>query len=1021
MSLTSQEKLRKGDLFSERALQVMWGNSFDRLGHALAQDLFQSGGSPFTRRLIVVPDAHVKDFLVRLFASTPHLAIAAGLHIVPLHQAIAEIVDLSVSKLFLPSFLELSLAIEAALSSLDSMELDRYLGQRGSPLRSRRLPSLADELARVFIDYGLYADDSLTEWLLQPERGTKRDWQQELWLQVFSSGWSYPLALLNREIVPKGTYEQIALFGFSYLAPLHMRFFAALEAHFYLFSPCSLFWEDVSSDKERLSLARAWRKSGAPQEGEGYLRSGHPLLGNLGKLGRGFLQTLGAFHLVESECYVEAFETSSLLGCIQRSILTLEQTELRIDDSIHIHSASSKLREVEILKDALQTLLQTESLSLSEICVVAPDIALYAPYIEMVFSETALPYVIENASKHSSGSLLSLLKLPEERYSLKSVTQLLKGEELREKWKFSLEEVAQLCRYFEKAHILEDLSGHANSWEAGLDRLLMGFVLEGDDALPCIPFSDIDLFSRFLEMFSRMQSDLAKLSEMRSLVGWVAFLCELTRTYFTDNSLCETLHALRRSCRTIQEHLFTFESMKRVLLSLSQEKTRRSNSLGSALTFSSIGARSLTQPRVLWCLGLDEKSFPRGDRASSLCQIEQVSQAKPKRGSLDRFAFLEMLTKTTNRLIFSYERVDPQDNTHQAPSLLIEELNEYVKTHSGGSSIQTTHHPAFPLDPLYFSSDSIVKKWDLEEFAAARAFYSEEKQIPVPFLNGIGSENVQSISIRQLKICARNPLQLYFNETLRVFLSEDEDEEKKQFILPAFKSSELRKGSLETSINALLRKAQARGEMPLGIFGSVASSDLVREAQEHVHYLKRFGVSAVNAVTLYQGRIPSIQSGGVPILGELEGVTSQGLLFYGDLSFPSLLRIWPLYLLYLQLESAAPFLLSMKEGRALELRLDNPKQVFEAYIRYFLAVRSRPCFVTSDLIKSVLKGDGTVSQKENENPYWDYVKRRGSLPSQEEEMRVWKPLIQEAFIPNIINNSYVDCAKAPGLRDRKGG
>jgi exodeoxyribonuclease V gamma subunit len=991
MSLTSQEKLRKGDLFSERALQVMWGNSFDRLGHALAQDLFQSGGSPFTRRLIVVPDAHVKDFLVRLFARTPPLGIAAGLHIVPLHQAIAEIVDLSLSKLFLPSFLELSLAIESALSSVDSMDLDRYLGLRGSPLRSRRLPSLADELARVFVDYGLYADTSLAEWLL------KRDWQQELWRQVFSSGWSYPLSLLNREIATQRTYEQIALFGFSYLAPIHMRFFAALEAHLYLFSPCSLFWEDVSSDKERLSLLRAWRKSGAKQDGEVYLSSGHPLLGNLGKLGRGFLQTLGAFHLVENECYIEESEASSLLGCIQRGILTLEQTELPIDDSIHIHSASSKLREVEILKDALETLLQREALPLSEICVVAPDIALYAPYIEMVFSETALPYVIENAAERSSGTLLSLLELPEGRYSLKSVTQLLKGAELREKWKFSLEEVEQLCRYFEKAHILENLSGHANSWEAGLDRLLMGLVLEGDDALPCIPFSDIDLFNRFLELFSRMQSDLAALSEARPLARWVEFLCELTRTYFIDDSLCEALHSLGRSCRTLKEHLFTFESMKRVLLSLSQDKTRASYSLGSALTFSSIGARSLTQPRVLWCLGMDEKAFPRRDRASSLCQIKQVSQAKPTRGSLDRFAFLEMLTKTRDRLIFSYERVDSQDNTHQSPSLLIEELNEYVKTHSGSRSIQTTHHPAFPLDTLYFSSDSLVKKWDPEEFAAASAFYSEEKQSSVPFLNGIGSESVQSISTRQLKTCARNPLQLYFNETLRLSLSEDEDEEKKQFILPAFKSSELRKGALETSIDALLKKAQARGEMPLGIFGSVASSDLAKETQEYEQYLQRFGVSAARTVTLYPDRIPAIYGEGIPIVGELEGVTSQGLLFYGDLSFPSLLRIWPLYLLYLQLESAAPFLLSMKEGRTLELRLEDPKQVLDAYVRYFLAARSRPCFVTSDVIKSVLKGDETLSQKENENLYWEYVKRREALPSVEEEMRVWKPLIQEAF------------------------
>ena len=104
-----------------------------------------------------------------------------------------------------------------------------------------------------------------------------------------------------------------------------------------------------------------------------------------------------------------------------------------------------------------------------------------------------------------------------------------------------------------------------------------------------------------------------------------------------------------------------------------------------------------------------------------------------------------------------------------------------------------------------------------------------------------------------------------------------------------------------------------------------------------------------------------------------------------------------MYLLYLQLEEAAPFLLSMKEGKIRELRVENPKQMLDAYVRYFLATMSRPCFLTSDSIKSILKGAELVFHQDNEDPYWDYVKRREALPSLHEEIQLWKPLIQEAF------------------------
>src|SRR5690606_9190664 len=63
---------------------------------------------------------------------------------------------------------------------------------------------------------------------------------------------------------------------------------------------------------------------------------------------------------------------------------------LRADASLRVHACHTRLRELEVLRDALLRCLADEpGLRHREIVVMAPDIAAYAPYLPAVFGEPA--------------------------------------------------------------------------------------------------------------------------------------------------------------------------------------------------------------------------------------------------------------------------------------------------------------------------------------------------------------------------------------------------------------------------------------------------------------------------------------------------------------------------------------------------------------------------------------------------------------------------------------------------------
>ena len=309
---------------------------------------------------------------------------------------------------------------------------------------------------------------------------------------------------------------------------------------------------------------------------------------------------------------------------------------------------------------------------------------------------------------------------------------------------------------------------------------------------------------------------------------------------------------------------------------------------------------------------MEESSFPRVDERNSLCEMDRLKSKDyyPLKAEEDRYTFLELFLKAKDSLFFSYQRIHPEDGKHQGPSVLVEELSHYLQL-----EILRIDHP-----PL------------AEQFS---------NQPPSPFFSTSlpppPSSQEHFVEIRQLKKLARHPIQFYFNETLKMFLREEEDEEEGDFLISYLHKALLRKEALHRPLSTLLHQIGAQGKLPRGLFQEAAASEIQEETEAFFKELQGFGVVAEQVYSIRFAadcraetdcRPPltlSLKEGStVHIVGQLEHVTPQGLLVHAEGNVKSLVRIWPLYLIYRCLDPSHRFLLLTKKGSASRFPLPTP-------------------------------------------------------------------------------------------------
>ncbi len=699
---------------------------------------------------------------------------------------------------------------------------------------------IAKKISDVFDQYIIFRPSMLKKWgkgILS--HGTRDEkWQAVLWKQlVKDAGPLYRARLVedfygqlekNSETA-KALPERIEIFGISVLPPFHLNFFSRISEHtrvdLFLLNPCREYWGDIMSQKEEAKLL----KKGIASE-ETYITRGHPLLSSLGKSGREFFDMITALEGPE-DLFFNDIDKNSMLSCLQSGILDLkDQNEkiIRKDDfSIQMHSCHSPMREIEVLHDQILFMFeQDKNLKPHDIIVMTPDINTYAPFIRAVFDSPEkenkkIPFSISDLSLLSENSIintfLSFLDISRGRFGVTEVIPLLESPAVQKKFSFSEKDISLIKSWLEKTRIRwgrdkESKSSLGlpptgqNTWQSGLDRLLLGYALPGqgrDMFSGILPFDDIEGSSaQTLGRFIKFTKDLFSLSKdlsfPKSLKQWAAALMKILNTFLKpDDENRQKMRSLTEAIIELENiqllsgfnHDLNLEVISEHLKTLLKQKSSSSGFMAGSVTFCAMESSRSIPAKVICLIGMNDGIFPRISYKPGFDLISEKPQAcDPSSKNEDRYLFLEILISASEKLYISYTGQHIRDNSIIPPAVLVSELTDFLEENFFHPEKDLrehllTKHPLQPFSPDYFLKGSRLYSYSTENLKCAKTL-SENKHMDSNFIESslpLPKEEFMTLDIMDLSNFFFNPskflLQNRFNLSLEIQEKSFEDRE----------------------------------------------------------------------------------------------------------------------------------------------------------------------------------------------------------------------------------------------------
>lgn len=941
-------------------LKIFYSNRIEQLYLDFKQNLY-SKDFPFARRLIIVPTAAIKSWLLLKLAEDPTMGISMGLEVLDLDEAYKKISQLLTPESnlpYYPSVLELTLAIEAHIRKIaDSWNelpspqkeqwepLMNYLKIKSSknphPLNLRiekRITTLSQTLAKIFYDYGKYGHAMLEGW--QPEQG----WQQALWIHLFSTwnkGWSYPAKEYTSLKIKDESFTNIFLHLFS-VSFMPASEFALIEkasyffpVHFYTLSPCYHFWSDILSDGESKYIQQYWNRQQVSEqeqnELEDYLRDKNTLLANWGKQGRkmaellekGDYETFTHYRMPEifrflgpyADCIDDSLiweptpQPLSLLDYIQGDLLTMRNSKthqfyIPADESIQLHQAPSRQREIQILYHQLLHLIDKEQdIEPSDIIVMAPDIHEYAPYIQQFFgaSDSVLDFKLMDLSALSNHpfiqSFWQLIQLSFSRWNAEEILEFFNNPFFQKRHRIEKEDLTVLRAWIEETQIRWGKDEeHRNeflqrkyqgkmientqngTWEGGFARLLLGLTMDKNSEECAIsPFLNIEnsqgiLLGNFIKLVRQLKEDLKELSSttLKTYQEWVKILRKLITDYLIEerdldeeeDDLFKLLENFTQAAVWIPDHRITFSNFKIHLESYFKTKKNsyHENHLQSVRFCSMLPMRAIPA-KIIALVGMHENAFPRMTQEDSLNLMKNNLSCdyRPHRLDYDRYLFLEAILSSRRYLIFSYPQYSSKDGKEQAPSGLITELMNYIQKSYFLEPQEVEKliysHPYRFYDAQYFSISSKLKNFSLKNYQCACAYYNEEKKPAHQFIQSFDEPSSPALSckdlildIRDLKTAINNPIKHYLNQNLSMYIKEEEDGLliDEAFVIDPLQMHLIKKSSLRNPLSKCLNETEISGKLPLGVFKQTAINHIQNAVNKHHALLRKLEVDPLS-------------------------------------------------------------------------------------------------------------------------------------------------------------------------------
>ncbi|MDO4430528.1 MAG: exodeoxyribonuclease V subunit gamma [Lonepinella koalarum] len=738
------------------------------------------------------------------------------------------------------------------------------------------------------------------------------------------------LSLLS-EGKPNSLPKRLFIFGISALPKAYLTSLQAIsrycEVHLFFTNPSKHYWGDIVDpqflqkryrtfyqNQQKIALlsekqAKDFLCSFEQTQENERLLVGNPLLASWGKLGRDFLYLLTEMQPEQDIISFVEQRDSRLLNQVQRHILELQPSKktslyrIEGDRSLSIHACHSIMREVEILHDyLLQLFSQNTDLTPKDIIVMTADIEQYAPYVNAVFGQyfdnRYIPFSISDHKLSASDVLVStfltLLTLKESYFTAEEVFALLEVPAIRKKFEIEASELGQIHSWIENSGIRfglaknkENQQTNYNSWQAGLERLLLGNAMREEHGIwqDSLGFDNSQglkgqLAGKLAAFIDQLRHWHLLLQSAYSGEQWRTHLLQMIDDFFAEDNQNQTiLFELKQRVNDIAEQIVSLQVTEHIVPEVIVEVlTEKLDNQEEALTFLTgkvnfctlLPMRSIPF-KVVCLLGMNEVDYPRrhSPNGFDLMQYHHQKGDRARRDD-DRYLFLEALLAAEEYFYISYIGRSITDNTEREPSVLVSQLLDYLQDNldfvpPAMDEKGRTNNKLKPL--VQYHSMQVFSPHNFNE----KTHHTFAKEW-LPLLNhqtNIATESavdfVQEWEIEQGEIShiinfadiiafVQHPVKFFFEKQLAVYFREQTEliNDSENFELDALQSYQIRDELLQMDpheFQSYFEKLTVKGVLPREHFGEVYQQFLSQEVQSFqaalIPYLKLDFISEV--------------------------------------------------------------------------------------------------------------------------------------------------------------------------------
>lgn len=966
----------------------------DRLVHALAEVLAEPLDDPFAAEVVAVPSRGIERWLGQQLSNvlgvTPGRADGVSANIdLPfpgrlvgraLHAATG--IDPATDP-WVPSrsVWPLLAAVDEHLDKAWMATLARHVRGVDGDGRDRRFGAVR-HVADLFDRYEVHRPEMVVRWAAGDDVDgdgaalpADMAWQPQLWRRLRARiGVASPAERLGpacRRLRDEPALvdlpPRVALFGLTRIAPSVRHVLDAVaesrDVHLLLLHPSPALW--AHGDEAR-----------------------HPLLATWGRDARSMQPVLAGTTAPRRDLHHSGGEPpATLLGRLQAAVrddvAPPGPDEVRPlldpgDDSLQIHACHGRARQVEVLRDAILHLLADDpTLEPRDVIVMCPDIETFAPLIHATFgggdeADPAVPTagtrrlrvrLADRAVRQVNpvlAALSALLDLTASRVTASQLVDLAGLEAVRRRFRLDDDALARIEEWVAATGVRWGLDAEhrapfklhvlpANTWRAGLDRLLLGVSMTEDDlplvggALPLddVDSGDIELTGRFAELVDRVGAAVTAFAVDRPMGDWatvIAGAADALTAVAPDgawqraelDALLDEITADANGASGVERVALSLAEVRALLGDELRGRPSRANFRTGDLTVCTLVPMRSVPHRVVGLLGLDDGAFPRHGAPDG----DDLLLRDPRPGdhdvrTEDRQLLLDALLAAGEHVVVTYSGRDERTNAIRPPSVPIGELLDVidatVATADGSPARHAvlTEHPLQPFDGRNFLDGALRPHgpWAFDPVVLAGAEAQRgPRRSPAPFLAApLPPFDVSTVELDDLVRFVEHPTRAFLRRRLGITVGGEDDELLDAIPveldgLAAWRvgdrllAARLAGADWDTAVDA----ERVRGELPPGPLGGVVLGR-VMPAVERIHEAV---LAAVDGEPSPVGVDVSIALDGTTVAGTVTGVRGTTLLSatYSTLGPKQRIAAW-VRLLALSAEGRTPGVRAVTVGR----------------------------------------------------------------------------------------------------------